>query len=70
MASKVTEDARPVASYFFDTAVHLTDIHHHNTGETSQFWIGPVAPAKQLTRQDLYILTSARTFSPAEECAA
>jgi hypothetical protein len=56
-----------VASYFFDTAVHLTDIHYRDTGETSQFWTVPVAPAKQLTRQDLYILTSAKTFSAAED---
>lgn len=56
-----------VASYFFDTAVHLTDIYYRDTGETSRFWTVPVAPSKQLTRQDLYILTSAKTFSAAED---
>lgn len=57
-----------VASHFFDSPVHLTDIYWRDTNQTSQFWTeAPAAGAQRPTRQPLYILTSARTFSAAED---
>jgi hypothetical protein len=57
-----------VATYFFDpTPVHLTDIYWRDTNETSQFWTSAFVPGRRSARQPLYILTSASTFSSAED---
>src|SRR5215831_16518423 len=57
-----------VATYFFDpTPVHLTDIYWRHTNETSQFWTTAFVPGRRSARQPLYILTSASTFSAAED---
>ena len=56
-----------VATYFFDTRVHLTDIHWRDTNETNQFWTTTFVPGRRSARQPLYILTSASTFSAAED---
>src|SRR5687768_15039378 len=57
-----------IASYFFDPVrVHLNDIHWRDTNETSQFWTSIFVPGRRSARQPLYILTSASTFSSAED---
>src|SRR5436190_6353111 len=57
-----------IATYFFDTTpVHVNDIYWRDTNETSQFWTMAFVPGRRSARQPLYILTSASTFSGAEE---
>jgi hypothetical protein len=57
-----------IATYFFDpTPVHLTDIYWRDTNETNQFWTRDFVPGRRSARQPLYILTSASTFSAAED---
>jgi hypothetical protein len=59
-----------VATYFFDTTpVHLNDLYWRDTNETSQFWTMAFVPGRRSARQPLYILTSASTFSSAEDFA-
>jgi len=59
-----------IASYFFDPIrVHLNDIYWRDTNETSQFWTSIFVPGRRSARQPLYILTSASTFSSAEDFA-
>ena len=57
-----------VASYLFGPKpVHLTDIYWRDSNETKQFWTLAHVPGRRSTRQDLYLLTSASTFSAAED---
>jgi retinol-binding protein 3 len=57
-----------IATYFFaPTPVHLSDIHWRDTNETNQFWTAAFVPGQRSARQPLYILTSASTFSGAED---
>jgi hypothetical protein len=48
-------------------AVHLNDFYSRPTNETRQSWTLPYVPGRRLTEADVYILTSSRTFSGAEE---
>jgi C-terminal processing protease CtpA/Prc len=55
-------------SYFFDSnMIHLSDIKNRLSNSTKQFWTLPYIPGKRLPDLDLYILTSNRTFSAAEQ---
>ena len=59
-----------LASYFLDERTHLSDLFYRLNNKTEQFWTsehvnGPTYGSKR----DLYILTSGRTFSAAEEFA-
>lgn len=57
-------------SYFFDSdMVHLSDMINRRSESTQQLWTLPYVPGKRLPEVDLYILTSERTFSAAEEFA-
>jgi hypothetical protein len=58
-----------LCSYFFDRPTHLNDIYYRDTGFTKQHWSHEVLPGKKLVGKDVYVLTSARTFSGAEEFA-
>lgn len=58
-----------LCSYFFDGPTHLNDIYTRTTDTTRQYWSHPVLPGKKLVGKDVYVLTSARTFSGAEEFA-
>lgn len=61
-----------VCSYLFDEGeeVHLNDIYDRPEDATRQYWTLPSVPGKRLGRRpDVYVLTSKRTFSGAEECA-
>lgn len=57
-----------LTSYFFDSEIiHLSDLVNRRSKSTQQFWTLPFVPGKRLPDVDLYILTSERTFSAAEE---
>ena len=57
-----------ICSYFFEgDPVHLNDLYYRPTDSTHQYWTLPHVPGKRYVGKDVYILTSHRTFSGAEE---
>jgi len=58
-----------LCSYFFaaDSPVHLNSLYWREGEVTNQFWTLPYVPGKRLPEVPLYILTSRRTASAAEE---
>jgi retinol-binding protein 3 len=58
-----------VSSYLFDRdTVHLNSLFWRPTGQTEQYWTRPeVRGARLGSRKPVYVLTSGRTFSAAEE---
>jgi hypothetical protein len=57
-----------ISTYLFDDRVHLNDIYWRPSNETNQWWTLPHVPGKRLgTSKEVYVLTSRRTFSAAEE---
>lgn len=61
-----------LASYLFETRTHLNDRESRGEGGSAnieQFWTNEVVRGKKLTRTPVFVLTSRRTFSAAEEFA-
>jgi hypothetical protein len=56
-----------IASYLFDKPTHLNDLYNRKEDSTQQFWTLSYVPGEQLARQPVFVLTSKRTFSGAEE---
>jgi retinol-binding protein 3 len=56
-----------VASYLFETPTHLNDLWTRRTNTTQQFWTLSVVPGKRIPTAPVFVLTSSRTFSGAEE---
>jgi retinol-binding protein 3 len=57
-----------ISSYLFDDVVHLNDFYLRESGETRQFWTSPHVVGRRYGRaKPVYVLTSNRTFSAAEE---
>ncbi len=57
-----------ICSYLFgDKAVHLNDLYWRKGDKTDEFWTKPIVPGKKYGDKDVYVLTSNRTFSGAEE---
>jgi hypothetical protein len=57
-----------ISSYLFGPEpVHLNDLYWRPSNETHQWWTLPYVPCKRLAGIDVYVLTSQRTFSAAEE---
>ena len=57
-----------VSSYLFgDKPVHLNDLYRRRGDRTDSFWTKPDQAAVKFPEKDIYILTSNRTFSAAEE---
>ena len=56
-----------ISSYFFDEPVHLNDLYARATDTTENYWTLPYVPGARASEADVYVLTSARTFSGAEE---
>lgn len=57
-----------LASYFLDERTHLNDLFFRLNNKTEQFWTSEyVNGPKYGSKRDVYILTSGRTFSAAEE---
>lgn len=58
-----------IASYLFDKPTHLIDIYNRKEDSTRQNWTLSFLPGPRLTTQPVFVLTSKRTFSGAEEFA-
>jgi retinol-binding protein 3 len=58
-----------IASYLFDHPTHLIDIYNRHEDTTTQNWTLSYLPGPRLTKQPVFVLTSKRTFSGAEEFA-
>ena len=56
-----------MTSYFFEDTEHLNSFYIREGDKTQQFWTLPYVPGKKMTETDIYVLTSTRTFSGAEE---
>ena len=58
-----------VSSYLFDAPVHLNDIYQRRTDATVQSWTTASVPGRQFLGKAVFVLTSPRTFSAAEQFA-
>jgi C-terminal processing protease CtpA/Prc len=62
-----------LSSYFFDGPVHLNDLAFRIAGtkdyNVKQMWTLPYVPGQRYVDKEVYVLTSQRTFSAAEEFA-
>ncbi len=56
-----------ILSYFFAIPTHLNDIYIRPENTTRQYWTLPYVPGPRFIDTPLYVLTSKRTFSGAEE---
>jgi hypothetical protein len=56
-----------IATYLFDRSEHLNDLYERKTDTTTQYWTQPFVPGTKLGDKPIYVLTSSRTFSGAEE---
>ena len=57
-----------ICSYFFaDEPIHLNSLYWRPSNRTDEFWTLKALPGKRYPDVDLYVLTSNRTFSGAEE---
>jgi hypothetical protein len=58
-----------ISSYLFGSEpVHLNDLYSREKDSTHQWWTLPYVPGKRYgDKKDVYVLTSKRTFSAAEE---
>ncbi len=60
-----------LCSYLFsaEEPVHLNSLYHRETDQTNQYWTLPYVPGKRSAEIPVFVLTSKRTFSGAEEFA-
>lgn len=59
-----------ICSYLFDDEpVHLNSLYWREGDQTQQFWTLPYVPGRRYGNKPVYVLTSGRTFSGAEEFA-
>jgi retinol-binding protein 3 len=57
-----------IASYLFSARTHLNDLWNRKSGETEEYWTLDSIPGRRYgADKPVYILTSKRTFSGAEE---
>lgn len=56
-----------ISTYFFDEPTHLNSFEIRGQETMDQFWTLTHVPGKRMTETPLYVLTSRRTFSGAEE---
>lgn len=56
-----------LSSYLFDQPTHLNDLYNRKEDSTQQYWTLPYVPGKRLAGKPVFVLTSHRTFSGAEE---
>jgi len=56
-----------ITSYFFEEPTHLNSFYIREGNVTQQFWTSAHVSGKRMTDVPVYILTSSRTFSAAEE---
>lgn len=55
-----------ISSYLFDKPTHLNDIYERKENKTTEYWTKDV-PGPRLADKPVFVLTSKRTFSGAEE---
>jgi C-terminal processing protease CtpA/Prc len=59
-----------ISSYLFgDKPVHLNDMYFREGNRTEEFWTKPENVKRHFGDKEIYVLTSSRTFSGAEEFA-
>ena len=58
-----------IASYLFDKRTHVIDMYNRKEDTTTQNWTLSYLPGKRMATQPVFVLTSKRTFSGAEEFA-
>ncbi len=56
-----------VTTYLFDESIHLNSFYIRETDSTTQFWTLTHVPGERMPDVPVYVLTSNRTFSGAEE---
>lgn len=56
-----------LCNYLFDRPVHLNDFYIRRSDSTEQFWTQPQVTGRRMSTADVFVLTSRRTFSAAEE---
>lgn len=56
-----------LTSYLVNDITHLNSFYIRATDDTKQFWTLPYVPGPRLPEVPVYVLTSGRTFSAAEE---
>ena len=56
-----------ISSYLFARPTHLNDLYNRKEDSTTQYWTLPYVPGKRLAAKPVFVLTSKRTFSGAEE---
>lgn len=56
-----------LSSYFLEDYTHLNSFENRGEDSLQQFWTLPYVPGRSMFETDLYVLTSHRTFSGAEE---
>lgn len=56
-------------SYFFDKPTHINSIYWRDRDRTDEFWTHERIPGQKMVDIPLYVLTSNKTFSGAEEFA-
>ena len=56
-----------LASYLFAERTHLNDIFWRSGNTTEQSWTFPYVPGRKFTDKPVFVLTSKRTFSAAED---
>lgn len=56
-----------VSSWLFAKRTHLNDLYDRGEDKTTPYWTRPEVAAVKLAKQPVFVLTSARTFSGAEE---
>lgn len=56
-----------LSSYLFTQPTHLNDLYWREGDRTEQYWTLPYVPGRRDQARPVYILTSAHTFSGAEE---
>jgi hypothetical protein len=57
-----------VSSYLFSTRTHLNDLWERRSGSTEEYWTRDDVPGRKFGgEKPVYVLTSSRTFSGAEE---
>ena len=56
-----------ICSYFLEERTHINSWYNRSLDRTDQSWTSTYIPGEKLLDADLYILTSGRTFSAAEE---
>jgi retinol-binding protein 3 len=56
-----------ISTYLFGEMTHLNDLYNRKEDSTTQYWTMPYVSGKRLTGKPVFVLTSKRTFSGAEE---